>query len=62
MAEEHHHHHHHHHHRMDAGNRFKMDSLRSIERNKKIVKILKRVMIALTIILGIAVVLAYTIG
>lgn len=61
MAEE-HHHHHHHHHRIDSGSRFKMDSLRSIERKKKIVKILKRVMIALTIILGIAVVLAYTIG
>lgn len=58
----HEHHHHHHHHKMDGASKFKRKSLLAIERKKFIAKWLKRTVVALAIIMGILVVLAYTIG
>lgn len=62
MSDSHTHHHQHHHHHMDSASKFKRDSLKSIERRKTIAKWLLRAMLALAIILGLAVVAAYTIG
>lgn len=60
MAEE--HHHHHHHHKMDGASKFKRKNLLAIERRKKIQKWLFRVLCVIAVIMGLAVVAAYTIG
>lgn len=57
-----HHHHHHHHHRIDAASKFKIDSLNSIKRRKQMAKWGLRILMAIAVIMGILVVLAYTIG
>lgn len=57
-----HHGHHHHHHKMDSASKFKRDSLKAIERRKILAKWGKILLIALTILMGILCVLAYTIG
>lgn len=57
-----HHEHHHHHHKMDSASKFKRDSLKAIERRKILAKWGKRILIGLTIFMGILCVLAYTIG
>lgn len=57
-----HKHHHHHHHKLDSASRFKRDSLRSIARKKQIAKWAKRILICIAILMGLAVVVAYTIG
>ena len=62
MAEQEHHHHHHHHHKEDDATRFKRKSLLSLERRKKFRKWGLIILSIMAIILGILVVLAYTIG
>lgn len=59
MSENHHHHHHHH---EDDATRFKRKSLLSIRRRKKIKKWGFVALCVIAIIMGILVVLAYTIG
>lgn len=61
MAHEQQHHHKHHHHH-DGASKFKRDSLLAIKRRKIIAKWLWRGMVLLAIIMGLAVVAAYTIG
>lgn len=62
MAEEHTHHHHHHHHREDGASRFKRKNLASIKRWKAIRKWSFRALCLVAIIMGIAVVVVYTLG
>ena len=57
-----HHHHHHHHHKMDSASKFKRDSLKAIEQRKLIAKWGKIVLLCIAILMGIAVMAAYTIG
>ncbi|MBQ8096779.1 MAG: hypothetical protein IJ243_06810 [Prevotella sp.] len=59
MSEEKHHHHHHHH--MDGASKFKRKSLMALERRKKVAKWLWRILVALAIIMGIVVVIAYAV-
>lgn len=61
-TETHHHHQHHHHHKMDSASKFKRDSLRWIARKKLIAKWGKRILVGIAIIMGLAVIIAYTIG
>ncbi len=56
------HHHHHHHHKMDSASKFKGDSLKAIEQRKLIAKWGKIVLLCIAILMGIAVMAAYTIG
>jgi type IV secretory pathway component VirB8 len=60
MAEE--HHHHHHHHKMDGASKFKRKSLLAIERRKKIIKWLFRILCGIAVIMALLVVAVYTIG
>ena len=61
MAEEtHHHHHHHHHHRMDGATKFKRNSLKALERNKKIAKYGLWAAYGLAGLMVLAVIIAYT--
>ena len=62
MAEQEHTHHHHHHHKPDGASRFKRKSLAAMKRRKMLVRVFKRVMVALAVIMVLAVFLAYTIG
>ncbi|MBR0049500.1 MAG: hypothetical protein IJP74_09310 [Prevotella sp.] len=62
MTHESEHSHHHHHHHSDGATEFKRRSLQAIERRKAMAKWLWRVMVAVAIIMGVAVVAAYTIG
>lgn len=62
MAEEQKHHHHHSHHKEDDATRFKRKSLASIKRWKIIRKWAFRALCLLAFIMGVAVVLVYTIG
>lgn len=55
-------HHHHHHHKMDDASKFKRDSLKAIEQRKLIAKWGKIVLLCIAILMGIAVMAAYTIG
>ena len=55
-------HHHHHHHKMDDASKFKRDSLRAIERRRKLAKWGKIVLLCIAILMGIAVMASYTIG
>jgi hypothetical protein len=57
-----HHHHHHHGHKLDGASKFKRDSLNAIERDKALAKWGKRILIVIAILMGLAVVIAYTIG
>lgn len=59
MAE---HHHHHSHHKRDEASRFKDRSLRMLEFRKKLEKYIKLALLLLAIIMGVAVVIVYTIG
>ena len=61
MAHEQHHHNHHHHHR-DGASKFKHDSLLATKRRKIITEWLWRGLVCLAIIMGLAVIVAYTIG
>lgn len=54
--------HHHHHHYEDDATRFKRKSLLSIERRKKLKKWSFVALCTIAVIMGILVVLAYTIG
>ncbi len=58
----HHHHQHHHHHHMDNASRFMYHNLRMIELRKMAAKIGLRLLLGIAIIMGILVILAYTIG
>lgn len=51
-----------HHHKRDSASIFKEKSLKSIARNKLIEKWLKRIMLAVTIVMGCLVVAAYAVG
>lgn len=63
MSQEHQHHHHHHrHHKEDSATKFKRKSLMAIERKKKIIKWLFRGLCLVAILMGVLVVLAYTVG
>lgn len=62
MSETHEHHHHHHHHKMDGASKFKRRSLLAIQRRKMIEKWSYRVLTVIAILMGIAVLLVYTIG
>ena len=55
-------HHHHHHHKKDGSSSFKQKSLAAIQRRKLIEKVLKISLVVLAIIMGLAVVIVYTIG
>ena len=57
-----HHHHHHHHHKMDGASKFKRESLLAIERRKFITKWLFRFLCAVAVIMGILVIIAYTVN
>ena len=59
---QHHHHHHHRHHKEDSATKFKRKSLKAIERQKKIKKWLFRGLCLVAILMGVLVVLAYTVG
>jgi len=58
MAEE--HHHHHHHHKMDGASKFKRKNLLAIERRRKFAKYGLWTAYVLALLMGIAVVVAYT--
>jgi hypothetical protein len=60
--EQQHHEHHHHHHHRDGASKFKRDSLMAIKRRKIIGEWLWKITVGLAIIMGIAVIAAYTIG
>ncbi len=62
MSENEHHHHHHRHHHEDDGTRFKRKNLLSIKRRKTIKKWGFVALCTIAVIMGILVVLAYTIG
>ena len=55
-------HHRHHHHRKDSATRFKERSLLAIEYRRKAEKWLKRILIALAIIMCLAVAFVYVFG
>lgn len=55
-------HRHHHHHNQDSASIFKYKSFKAIEQRKMIEKWLKITLIVMSIVMGIAVVAAYTIG
>jgi len=61
MAEQSHHHHHHRHHK-DEATRFKERSLKEIRLRKTIGVLLKKLLIVLAIIMGLAVLIAYSVG
>ena len=56
------HHHHHHHHEMDSASKFKRDSLKAIEQRKIIAKWGKIALLCIAFLMGIAVIVAYTVG
>jgi cell division protein FtsL len=58
---EHHHHHHHHQTHQDGATMFKLKSLKAIQRRKMIEKVLKAIVTVIAILMGIAVVIVYTI-
>lgn len=62
MSETHEHHHHHHHHKMDGASQFKRRSLMAIQRRKMIAKWSYRILTVIAVLMGIAVLLVYTIG
>ncbi len=57
-----HHHHHHHYHRSDAATKFKYKSLKAMRRKKMLTKMAFRILCGIAVIMGILVILAYTIG
>ena len=46
---------------MDGASKFKRKSLMALERRKKVAKWLRRILVALAIIMGIVVVIAYAV-
>jgi|GEM_PF-4633590 hypothetical protein len=56
------HHHTHHHHKEDGASRFKHKSLAAIRKRKQMAKILKMALLVIAVLMGIVVLLAYTVG
>ena len=56
------HHHTHHHHKEDGASRFKHKSLSAIRKRKQMAKILKMALLVIAVLMGIVVLLAYTVG
>ena len=62
MDEYQHSNHHHHHHKEDGASRFKHKSLAAIKMRKQMAKILKMALLVIAVLMGLGVLLAYTIG
>ena len=56
------HHHTHHHHKEDGASRFKHKSLAAIRKRKQMAKNLKMALLVIAVLMGIVVLLAYTVG
>lgn len=56
------HHHHHRHHKKDSSSIFKEKSLKRIKTRKKVEEFIKRALFVFAILMGLAVIIAYTIG